>query len=95
MKEIGLSRDEQRIFAEIALNWKYDEKGEGKHIPLTADDVLQARRHEDKKDDLWTTYQRVQENTLISLARRAAVVSVEKNGLPVPAAKMTILLLSR
>lgn len=34
-------------------------------------------------------------SALISLARRAAVVSVEKNGLPVPAAKITILLLSR
>ncbi|HGH4623540.1 TPA: DUF932 domain-containing protein [Enterobacter cloacae] len=62
MKEISLSKDEQRIFAEIALNWKYDDKGVGKHIPLVPDDVLQARRNEDKSDDLWTTYQRVQEN---------------------------------
>lgn len=26
------------------------------------DDILQVRRNEDKSDDLWTTYQRVQEN---------------------------------
>lgn len=62
MKEIALNKDEQRIFAETALNWKYDNKGEGKHIPLTPDDVLSVRRHEDARNDLWTTYQRIQEN---------------------------------
>lgn len=62
MKNITLNRDEQRIFAETALGWKYDEKGQGKHIPLEAEDVLKIRREEDKKNDLWTTYQRVQEN---------------------------------
>jgi predicted RNA-binding protein len=62
MKSIQLTADEQKIFAETALNWKYDDKGEGKHIPLVADDVLMIRREEDKPNDLWTTYQRVQEN---------------------------------
>ena len=62
MKSIPLNRDEQRIFAETALSWKYDEKGEGKHIPLEPEDVLRARREADKPGDLWTTYQRVQEN---------------------------------
>lgn len=62
MKELILNKDEQRIFAEIALNWKYDAKGEGKHIPLTLEDILKSRREADKSDDLWTTYQRVQEN---------------------------------
>lgn len=62
MKSITLNQEEQRIFAEAALGWKYDEKGLGKHIPLEADDVLRVRREEDKPSDLWTTYQRVQEN---------------------------------
>lgn len=62
MKSIQLRPEEQRIFAATALGWKYDSKGEGKHIPLAPDDVLQARRVEDKPNDLWTTYQRVQEN---------------------------------
>jgi len=62
MKSIALDKDEQRILAETALNWKYDDKGEGRHIPLVPDDVLNVRRDEDRANDLWTTYQRVQEN---------------------------------
>ncbi|WP_047709385.1 DUF932 domain-containing protein [Plesiomonas sp. ZOR0011] len=64
MKAIQLNQEEQRIFADVALSWKYDEKSEGKHIPLTPDDILTARRHEDKSSDLWTTYQRMQENLI-------------------------------
>lgn len=62
MKDTMLTRDEQDIFAQTALGWRYDENAEGKHIPLAPSDLLTARRHEDKADDLWTTYQRVQEN---------------------------------
>ncbi|MDO6406464.1 DUF932 domain-containing protein [Pantoea phytobeneficialis] len=62
MKNIALNPEEQRIFAETALNWKYDDRGERKHIPLNPDDVLSIRREEDRPNDLWTTYQRVQEN---------------------------------
>lgn len=62
MKSIDLKPEEQRILAETALNWKYDSKGEGKHIPLTPEDVLHVRRRADQSSDLWTTYQRVQEN---------------------------------
>ncbi|WP_435956143.1 DUF932 domain-containing protein [Dryocola sp. BD626] len=64
MRSITLKPDEQRLFAELALDWKYDGKGDGKHIPVTPDAVLNVRRHEDKSDDLWTTYQRVQENMI-------------------------------
>ncbi|EIP3952781.1 DUF945 domain-containing protein [Salmonella enterica] len=62
MKEISMSSEAQRVFAQTALNWKYDDKGEGKHIPLAPADVLTVRRSEDNQNDLWTTYQRVQEN---------------------------------
>ncbi|HDF2329245.1 TPA: DUF932 domain-containing protein [Morganella morganii] len=34
------------------------------HQPVTEEQVLQARRWEDKKDDLWTVYQRLQENLI-------------------------------
>lgn len=64
MKALQLNNEEQQIFAEAALEWKYDPKGEGKHIPLSSDDVLRVRRHADRSDDLWTTYQRVQENMI-------------------------------
>lgn len=62
MKDTVLTRDEQEVFAKTALGWRYDENAEGKHIPLTPSDLLMVRRREDQPDDLWTTYQRVQEN---------------------------------
>lgn len=62
MKSIQLKSEEQRILASTALKWKYDANREGKHIPLQPEDVLQVRREADKPTDLWTTYQRVQEN---------------------------------
>ncbi|WP_236034235.1 DUF932 domain-containing protein [Leclercia adecarboxylata] len=62
MKDTVLSRDKQEIFAQTALGWRYDENAERKHISLAPSDVLIVRRNEDKPDDLWTTYQRVQEN---------------------------------
>ncbi len=34
------------------------------HQPITEKQVLQPRRWEDKKDDLWTVYQRLQENLI-------------------------------
>ncbi len=64
MKTLQLNAEEKQIFAEAALEYKYDPKCEGKHIPLTSDDVLRVRRHADRSDDLWTTYQRVQENMI-------------------------------
>jgi hypothetical protein len=64
MKALQLNCEEKQIFAEAALEYKYDPKCEGKHIPLTSDDVLRVRRHADRSDDLWTTYQRVQENMI-------------------------------
>lgn len=64
MKGIQLKPEEQRILATTALNWKYDERNEGKHIPLLPEDVLRVRREADKPGDLWTTYQRVQENLI-------------------------------
>ncbi|AYY47156.1 DUF945 domain-containing protein (plasmid) [Citrobacter freundii] len=62
MKGTALTREEQEIFAQTALGWRYDENFEGKHIPLAPSDLLNIRRNEDKSNDLWTTYQRVQEN---------------------------------
>lgn len=62
MKSIALNKDEQMIFAETALNWRYDEKGEGKRVPYDASEALKIRREADRPNDLWTTYQRVQEN---------------------------------
>ena len=46
MKDTVLSRDEQEIFAQTALGWRYDENAERKHIPLAPSDVLIVRRNE-------------------------------------------------
>ncbi|NIH23998.1 DUF932 domain-containing protein [Providencia heimbachae] len=50
----------QQIFAQAALTYRYGEE----HQPITEAQVLQPRRFEDKKDDLWTVYQRLQENLI-------------------------------
>lgn len=60
MKSITLNRDEQMLYADAALGYKYFET----HQPISAEQVLQARRREDNNPDLWTTYQRVQENMI-------------------------------
>jgi hypothetical protein len=54
-----LTIDEQRRFAYSALVLKYDEIAKA---PVGPDKLLQARRYEDQGADLWTTFNKVQEN---------------------------------
>jgi hypothetical protein len=58
--QIDLKPAEQAAFAEAALNLRWDD---GK-APVTPSKLIQPRRWEDQKNDLWTTYQRIQENML-------------------------------
>ncbi|CAZ90425.1 conserved hypothetical protein; CP4-6 prophage [Thiomonas arsenitoxydans] len=60
MQAIGLSRDAQHALAESALVLRYDEANGP--APVTPAQVLEARRFDDRADDLWTTFNRVQEN---------------------------------
>ncbi|MFA3777287.1 DUF932 domain-containing protein [Yersinia sp. 1652 StPb PI] len=53
MQSLTLSAEHQH-----ALTYRYGEE----HHPVTESQILMPRRWEDKKDDLWTTFQRVQEN---------------------------------
>jgi len=62
MKDIPLNRNEQDLFAQAALMYRYGE--EDKKIPVTPASVLMPRRREDCKNDLWITFQRVQENMI-------------------------------
>lgn len=62
MQGITLNQGEQAAFAHAALSLKYDE-GEGA-APVTEADILMPRRFEDRRDDMWTTFNRVQENLL-------------------------------
>jgi hypothetical protein len=58
MLAIPLQRNEQLAFATSALSLRY-EKDEA---PITAEGLLKPNRYADNKDDLWTVFNRVQEN---------------------------------
>lgn len=65
MKALTLKPEEQRAFAMAALALRYGDRGEGEPpAPITADQLIEARRPEDLGPSLWTTLQCVQENTL-------------------------------
>jgi hypothetical protein len=65
MKALRLQPEEERAFATAALALRYGERGEGQlPAPVSAEQLIEARRPEDLGHSLWTTFQRVQENTL-------------------------------
>lgn len=62
MQSLTVNPGEQAAFARAALALKYDE--EGGATPITEAQILAPRRFEDRRDDLWTTFNRVQENLM-------------------------------
>jgi hypothetical protein len=65
MKAIELKPAEEQAFATVALALRFGERGEGQPpAPVTAAQLIEARRFEDVGHSLWTTFQRVQENAL-------------------------------
>lgn len=60
MQALIVNPGEQAAFARAALALKYDE--EDGAAPVTESQLLMPRRFEDRRDDLWTTFNRVQEN---------------------------------
>lgn len=60
MQSLLLPPPAQQALANAALTYRFGEE----HHPVTASQILTPRRHEDRQDDLWTTYQRLQENLL-------------------------------
>jgi len=59
-KSIILKPEEQSLFATASLQLRWDE---GK-APVEAEHLLAPKRWEDNKPDLWTTFNRVQENMI-------------------------------
>lgn len=57
MKLIELTKDEQGIFAEAAKRIKYGEEN-----AMLSNLLLEPRRYNDNSNDLWSTFNRVQEN---------------------------------
>ncbi|MBS0898577.1 DUF932 domain-containing protein [Pantoea dispersa] len=60
MQSLLLPSPAQQAFARAALTYRFGEE----HQPVTATQILTPRRYEDHQNDLWTTYQRIQENLL-------------------------------
>lgn len=62
---LQLSDGEQLVFARAALELRFDEAVRAERaIPVEASDALTVRRVEDRGSDLWTTFNRVQENLI-------------------------------
>lgn len=60
---VQLGKDEQHAFAKaaLALRWDADEAG-NVQAPIAADRLLQVRRYDDRGDDLFRVFNRIQEN---------------------------------
>lgn len=59
MRAIELNRDEQMAFATAAAAARFEDES-----PVPPQALLVPRRSSDSANDLWTTFQRVQENTI-------------------------------
>jgi Domain of unknown function (DUF932) len=60
MRSIQLTESEKILLGTAALEYKY----EGKKAPITPEQVIHHRRWEDNRNDLWTTFNRIQENVI-------------------------------
>ncbi|WP_312585150.1 DUF932 domain-containing protein [Atlantibacter sp.] len=58
MQSLLLPPPVQQAFAKAALNYRFGED----HQPVTESQVLSARRWQDEESDLWTVFNRLQEN---------------------------------
>lgn len=61
MQALQLTDGQQDAFARAAVALRFDVEDVNR-APVRVDQVLRARRFEDRRDDLWTTFNRVQEN---------------------------------
>ena len=62
MRAITLDEAEAAVFARSALALKYDDPD--KRMPVTESQLLLPRRFDDRRPDLWATFNRVQENMI-------------------------------
>lgn len=60
MQSLLLTPPAQQAFAKAALTYRFGED----HQPVTASQILTPRRYEDRQDDLWSVFNRCQENLL-------------------------------
>jgi hypothetical protein len=62
MRAVTLTRDEQHALARSALALRYDPTDAEAPAPVTESQLLAPRRFEDRRDDLWTVFNRIQES---------------------------------
>ena len=60
MQAITLDEGEVEVFARAALSLKYDDPD--KPAPITESQILMPRRFDDRRPDLWSVFNRTQEN---------------------------------
>ncbi|ALR75239.1 MULTISPECIES: DUF932 domain-containing protein [Enterobacteriaceae] len=60
MESLLLPPPAQHALAEAALTYRFGEE----HQPVTTTQILTPRRYEDRRDDLWSVFNRCQENLL-------------------------------
>ncbi|HHT0277418.1 DUF932 domain-containing protein [Klebsiella grimontii] len=60
MQSLMLPPPAQQALAKAAMTYRFGEK----HQPVTESQLLAPRRWQDESGDLWTTYQRIQENLI-------------------------------
>src|SRR3989475_5410891 len=60
MQAITLDAGESEVFARAALALKYDDPT--KPAPVTESQILMPRRFDDRRPDLWSVFNRTQEN---------------------------------
>lgn len=61
---VPLGRDEQAALAEAAHVLRFGDAAGEADTPIRPAQLLEARRSSDRSDDLWTVFNRVQENTI-------------------------------
>lgn len=64
MRAIELTPQESHVFAQAALHTKYEPDEVTGTFPIQASQILRPRRWEDDGRDLWSTFNRVQENMI-------------------------------
>ncbi|PBK03672.1 hypothetical protein CNQ84_13945 [Pseudomonas abyssi] len=62
MRAITLDASEEHLLARATLALKYDDPEQG--APITEDQLLAPRRHDDHKPTLWSAFNRIQENLI-------------------------------
>lgn len=60
MQSLLLPPPAQQVLAKAAITYRFGEE----HQPVTEAQILSPRRWQDESHDLWTTYQRIQENLM-------------------------------